>query len=361
MYPDWPRSNADLVPLPECDGPKLKPFNFQGPQKIEFLEHLGEGLHAHVFKVKILGQIYALKLFRFAYDHNWLGPARDTDPDDRELMSAFYNYSEPFSCECFGYVLLDEEHELAMMTRFSDLKLEFNGDSGYPGAEDMRSRFLGKDGRASPIRGVVKDFGLGDEENLRATLVRKIRRDVIKLQQLGIIRIDVATRQIIDDKISDFSTALTVPHFLTTPELNPRLTPEMISAMELETFKLSISDYLDFDGMMFDWNLDYADQKGKISVYAFPNGRGCRIKYNLRSKPARERVYTFVDPRKYDWKICPVSAGTRGKEATKSQRSGRISKGGRRGTPQDLGMRDPFGASIEWDYKEGFIFPRMGE
>lgn len=62
MYPDWPRSDADLVPLPKCDGPKLKPFNFQGPQKIEFLEYLGEGTHAHVVKVKILGQIYALKL-----------------------------------------------------------------------------------------------------------------------------------------------------------------------------------------------------------------------------------------------------------------------------------------------------------
>ena len=62
MYPDWPESDADLVPLPNCDGPKLKPFNFQGPQKIEFLEYLGEGLHAHVFKVKILAQIYALKL-----------------------------------------------------------------------------------------------------------------------------------------------------------------------------------------------------------------------------------------------------------------------------------------------------------
>src|SRR5438874_250828 len=62
MYPDWPLSTADLVPLPRCDGPKLKPFDFQGAQTIEFLEHVGEGLHAHVFKVQIRGQIYALKL-----------------------------------------------------------------------------------------------------------------------------------------------------------------------------------------------------------------------------------------------------------------------------------------------------------
>lgn len=38
MYPDWPRSKADLVPLPPCDGPKLKAFDFKGKQAIEFLE-----------------------------------------------------------------------------------------------------------------------------------------------------------------------------------------------------------------------------------------------------------------------------------------------------------------------------------
>lgn len=64
MYPDWPESAADLVPLPHCEGPKLKPFDFQGPQKIEFLEYIGEGSHSHVFKVQILGGIYALKLVR---------------------------------------------------------------------------------------------------------------------------------------------------------------------------------------------------------------------------------------------------------------------------------------------------------
>lgn len=62
MYADWPLSNADLVPLPRCDGPKLDPFDFQGPHTIEFLEHAGDGLHAHVFKVQIRGQIYAPKL-----------------------------------------------------------------------------------------------------------------------------------------------------------------------------------------------------------------------------------------------------------------------------------------------------------
>ena len=64
MFPDWPEPGVPLEPLPLCDGPKLKPFDFQGPQEIEFLEVLGSGQHSIVFKVKILGQIYALKLVR---------------------------------------------------------------------------------------------------------------------------------------------------------------------------------------------------------------------------------------------------------------------------------------------------------
>lgn len=62
MYPNLPKSVDDLKPLPPFDGPKLKPFNFHGPQQIEFLDRVGEGLHAIVFKIKIADQIYALKL-----------------------------------------------------------------------------------------------------------------------------------------------------------------------------------------------------------------------------------------------------------------------------------------------------------
>lgn len=128
MYPDCPKSSVDLVPLPRCDDPKLKPFDFRSRQKIEFRSYPGDGLHAHVFEVKILRQIYALKLFRSCLNDNWVGPLMSFDENDREAMGAFYNYMDPFNCEyrafgrlqeadreelalkCFGYLLLDEEH-----------------------------------------------------------------------------------------------------------------------------------------------------------------------------------------------------------------------------------------------------------
>lgn len=63
MYPELPNSLTELVPLPLCDGPKLKPFKFHGDvQSITFVELLGEGAHSRVFKVEINNKLYALKL-----------------------------------------------------------------------------------------------------------------------------------------------------------------------------------------------------------------------------------------------------------------------------------------------------------
>ncbi|KAI0554208.1 kinetochore Sim4 complex subunit FTA2-domain-containing protein [Xylaria curta] len=370
MYPDWPRTDADLVPLPRCDGPKLQPFDFGGPQAIEFLEYVGEGLHAHVFKVAIRGQIYALKLFRFVYDDDWIGPASDTDPNDREVMSAFYDYAEPFSCECrafgrlreagreelavrcFGYILLDEKHERALAAQFPDVY--FNGNIYDAGGDEMRTRFLGRDGRAPPVRGIVKQFGHQAEEEvdqLWPALARKMLRDVKALQQLGIMRIDVAERQMIDEKIADFSMAVTVPHFITTPELNPHLTPAMLSAMELTTFKLAIGDYLDFDTMVWAWNSYHVSYRRsscrRIEVCAFPGGRGCRLKYQLRHK-AREHVFTFVDPRGYNWKT--GERRNKGRWVYNCNNSQLITT---------LKEAQSEGVTQKWDYKNGFIFPRV--
>ncbi|KAK3311993.1 hypothetical protein B0H66DRAFT_596152 [Apodospora peruviana] len=381
MYPDWPRSSADLVPLPRgCDGPKLKPFDFQGgPQAIEFLEYAGEGLHAHLFKVRILGQIYALKLFRFCYDNNWLAPARDTDPRDRELMSAFYDSSEPFNCKCRAYgrlqeaghedlVLLDEDHEAAIYSRFANDNISFNGDIQLPGLDgdhdfDMRARFLGRDGWKPPVHGIVKEFVVpAAEEDLTEAEAAKMLRDIGKLQQLGILCINVAARQVLGGKFSNFSTAITVPHFFTTPELNPTLTPGMRGGMELETFQLALADYLTFDDILKGWNTDHAANKGyTIDVRAFPGGEGSPPlrRYALRNEAAREPVFTYVHPRRYDWKR---------KRQTVRRRVRLWAKppmwiyycGDGSSFAEELRGRDHIHKySLFWDYKDGFIYPRL--
>lgn len=163
-------------------------------------------------------------------------------------MSAFYNYSEPFSCECrafgrpqeaghenlavdcFGYVLLDEDHERALHSQFPDRL--FNGDPDEPYDDDadeannMRARFLGRDGRKPPIRRIVKEFCPPTKDaDLEPEEAVEMRRNIGRLQQLGIISLDVALRQMSGGRYCDFSKAITVPHYITTPGLSPHLGP----------------------------------------------------------------------------------------------------------------------------------------
>lgn len=415
MYPDWPESAADLVPLPLCDGPKLKPFDFQGPQQIEFLDYLGSGLHSHVVKVKIHEQTYALKLvsifprvmqndrltfrseqFRFCWEIDWTvrveGWYNDNNDyaDKIEMATAFYEYSEPFNAECrafgrlaeagheelavrcFGYLLLDEKHESALMSRFSDRNLLFTGSGENPDREGMARRaFPGKSGRPPPIRGIVKELGRTDEA-LRNQDARRIFRDIIRIQQLGIIRIDPALRQLVNGKHADFSCAITTPHFISNPELNPHLTPEWISAMEKELFVHSITDYGDFDNMVTEWNEAHKDHSKHVDVYAFPNAKIYNVRYDLRRTPERARVFTYVDPRR----LGSRASGAVGKN-NRANASNRSEHGGiRRTWPRRLDIMPPRWyldfesdtagelkayhggfTTLQWEYKSGHIFP----
>lgn len=331
-------------------------------------------------------------------------------------MSALYNYMEPFSVECrafgrlqesghedlavrcFGYVLLDEEHEHAMMTQCNLDKWSFNGDidtAGYSDDAENRLRFLGKSGKPPPLRCIVKAFGQGvsesGEDSFGQGMARQLLRDIIKLQKLGIMQLDVGSRQMIDGRISDFSTAITMPHFITSPELNPHLTPAMIDAMKKSTFEHCMNDYLDFDSEVFESNLDYEEQKkDRISIQAYPGGRGCPkyARYNFRNEAITKRLYTFVDPRKYGWTARPVDAVT-SRALTSKRRPERISKNDKRPASQGTNFKPRLRSltarpdmwyygyedkdktwddetrgsvitiphSLSWTYKKGYIFP----
>jgi len=118
-----------------------------------------EDLRAQVGKPSRIGQPSKVvdsdqhRQFRFVYDIDWIGPWDDAECDEeeeREKWSAFYNYSEPFCCECrafgrlqedghedlavdcFVYVLLDEEHERVLLDRFPNITL--NGNIELPDA-----------------------------------------------------------------------------------------------------------------------------------------------------------------------------------------------------------------------------------
>lgn len=399
LFPELPQSGSDLIPLPRrAKGPKLKPFDFQGPQQIEFLDHLGHGLHSHVVKVKILGQIYALKLFMFSSEMDW-NDSHFVQCDEKNRMEAavFYEYLDPFNNECrafgrlhesghpelavdcYGYVLLDEAHERALRDRFPGPELEeiFQGDSG-----SRRQEFLTKDGKLPPIRAIVKEFGSG-VDRLRNRQMSKTLKDMIQLQQLGIIGLDLAKRQLINGKLCDFSLAMTTPHFAMNPEMHPHLTPQGIAKMEFDLFLFSARDYGLFDEMIWEWNMCHRLHKDQVSVKAFPQEYGHPGTYNLRravSPATRERVFTHVDPRLYDWRAAAQgrdessAGGPANGQSSKGSSSGRsvakVSKTRRRfkkpprwhyeGSKElmeKMGKSRHHDQHFTWVFKRGFFFP----
>lgn len=63
-----------MAGLPVVPGPKLYPFDTGGdPLNLEFIEELGKGLVSYVWKVRINGNEYALKIVSkqvsFCYSH----------------------------------------------------------------------------------------------------------------------------------------------------------------------------------------------------------------------------------------------------------------------------------------------------
>ncbi|KAI0469797.1 hypothetical protein GGR56DRAFT_668438 [Xylariaceae sp. FL0804] len=146
---------------------KLCPFGFQGQQVSDFL-------------VRIFGREYALNLFRCP-----------VQSEDREAMSPFYGYSEPFRRECRAFGRLKEAgHEESAISCYS-----LTGDMELPGDVDISQAGCSPSEMAvRPIRGIVKDMG---------SQARKLLRDVVKSQQLGIISVDPAACQLVADEIRD--------------------------------------------------------------------------------------------------------------------------------------------------------------
>lgn len=207
-------------------------------------------------------------------------------------------HQEELAVKCYGYILLDEAHERAVCDRFSEhVPLSFNGTPDGTDDWDVRSRFTG---RRAPVRGIVKELGQ-PVQKLTVSLLRSIERDMIKIQQLGIISLDMHFQQIIDGKLGDFSKALTTPHFAITPQLNPKLSAQEIQMLTYETFRMCLEDFWDIDDMVQAWNDDNRGHpEAQVKFWCI---RPQRHQHDLRQTKSRDALYTFVDPRAYNWRV----------------------------------------------------------
>ncbi|KAI8966317.1 hypothetical protein F5Y11DRAFT_343706 [Daldinia sp. FL1419] len=126
----------------------------------------------------------------------------------------------------------------------------------YDNSPSILERFPGKSGRLPPFRGIVKQFGqpIRETKDYSVSLADKYHQSIIKLHQLGTFRFDPSWEQIIDGKMVDFGTTCTIPHFMSNPELNLQLTPEMISMFELYMFTEVCQYYDALDGHIETWN-----------------------------------------------------------------------------------------------------------
>ncbi len=209
--------------------------------------------------------------------------------------------------------------------------------------------------------------------NFSVANARKILRTTIRLHQLGIFHVDIRREQFLNNKFCDLSTAITVPHFLTNPELNPNLNAKEIALMERETFLLVMCDYWAFEIMLSDDICEEPVQTSKLTemVPVFPRRAHYQMEfadppYNLRRTARREQhrhhVYALADPRKFDWKaFAAVKLGMVAKQRRKVKLPTRPERWYLDCTPEDAAfLNKPHLAHIDLDWfatEEGLIYP----
>lgn len=73
------------------------------------------------------------------------------------------------------------------------------------------------DDRQPAIRCIIKE--LGCQSRPTSDLARKLFHDTKALHQLGVMGLDLKLEQVINDRMADFSTAVTFPHIISDPRL----------------------------------------------------------------------------------------------------------------------------------------------
>ena len=306
-------------------------------------------------------------------------------------MTALAQYSEPFYAECrafgriqeagqeaiankcYGYVLLDDEHECKLHRKFpvsedDEEDWNFNGTpDSFRKSHDFRGRFLDSRQRRPPVRCLVKELGQ-NPETLTLRLLKSGERDITKLHPRGIFYLDVHEAQMIDGKLCDFGTAITTPHPLMTPELNPNLSEQELGLMADETFRLARSDFWQLDNMVDRWKRDSPHAGGPElkfrCIKPAPND------HDLRPTKDRQALYTFADPRIYDWRLSSLSSTT-GMDNPSSGRSSIVASNGRWLPPKrwyrDLGAIEEqrvrtyggYNPRLAWEYRDGLLYPHV--
>ncbi|KAK7977268.1 hypothetical protein PG988_004758 [Apiospora saccharicola] len=202
---------CDVACIPE---PKLHPFDTGGaPLEIDFIKKLGEGIHSHVWKARINGKIYALKLFTDEQDPG--------DPSFREMFGsedARWPYIHAFPNEYRAFARLKEfgQEHLAVAC-YGWIELD---ESHYDFMDRHISKYAWHRGRKRyAIVKELLDFGYTRccHEEIRRVfaslkLVKRTFQGLKTMHNLGIFVGDIKEDNISEGKYVDFSRSWTAPH-----------------------------------------------------------------------------------------------------------------------------------------------------
>ncbi|KAH8753611.1 kinetochore Sim4 complex subunit FTA2-domain-containing protein [Diaporthe sp. PMI_573] len=230
-------SSTKRLPLPSCPGPKLEPFRGTASANIEFIEWIGndDDVHSKVWKVRIDGTVYALKIFPF---QKWeslkkcqgtliMPPERDPLKRPPPAPQDYVDYLDPFNCECraygrlkqercedlairaHGYILLSKDQERRVTEAMGQ---EFVDWEKFPKTLNGHGLFeRWEPHRHEPLRAIVKDY-VTSSTPWMPSQVSQMYDDLEKLHELGIVVRDFHPGNYLGGKLVDFSLAWTTPH-----------------------------------------------------------------------------------------------------------------------------------------------------
>ncbi|KAK7921395.1 hypothetical protein PG985_009417 [Apiospora marii] len=202
---------CDVTCIPE---PTLHQFDTGGaPLEIDFINKLGEGVHSYVWKARINGNIYALKLFTDEQDRGHPSFREMFGSDDARwpYIHAFPNEYRAFArlkefgqehlaVACYGWIELDQSH-YDFMDRHISKQAWFRGRKRYAIVKEL----------------LDFDYPRCCHEDIRRVfvspkMVKETFQGLRTMHRLGIFVGDIKEDNISGGKYVDFSRSWTAPH-----------------------------------------------------------------------------------------------------------------------------------------------------
>ncbi|KAF5645452.1 hypothetical protein F52700_2015 [Fusarium sp. NRRL 52700] len=261
-----------LKPLPDCEGPKLEPFehDFEGDD-VEFLKILepDNAAHSKIIKTRIGDKIYSIKFF--VWEDPFGQPPYPRTYDDTQgcntCCEGFYLHFTPFENECRAFGRLKDvgREDLAVKVHgyvalnCTDVivkKLEAARSKMIDPYEKLEWFLFIENGISM---GIVKDWvdevEYDDEYTydvyqavVQVSHFPRMLEGLHELHKHGIVVMDLSSRQYVNGTLIDLSMASTVPHpFGPDPDplglgkrWQPRWTFRSLAAWDLYCFQQNI-------------------------------------------------------------------------------------------------------------------------